>query len=119
MAESAVHKGSCHCGAVRFEAKTDLSRIIACNCSICAKQGLWLTFVPAADFKLTAGEGTLRDYQFGKKRIHHMVCATCGVEPFGHGAGKDGAEMYAVNVRCLDDVDIATLNPAPFDGKSL
>ena len=119
MAEKSVHEGGCHCGAVRFEAATDLGRVIACNCSICSKQGLWLTFVPGVDFKLVAGEDALRDYQFGKKRIHHMVCTTCGVEPFGHSTGKDGGEMYAVNVRCLDDVDVSTVTPTPFDGKKL
>lgn len=119
MADKSVHQGGCHCGAVRFEAATDMERVIACNCSICAKQGLWLTFVPAADFKLVAGEGALKDYQFGQKRIHHMVCSTCGVEPFGRGKNKDGADMFAVNVRCFDDVDISTLTPKPFDGKSL
>jgi hypothetical protein len=31
---------------------------------------------------------------------------------------RDGSNMVAVNVRCLDDVDIETLTPTPFDGKS-
>ena len=29
-----------------------------------------------------------------------------------------GEEMIAVNVRCLDDVDIAALKVTPFDGRS-
>jgi hypothetical protein len=119
MADVSAHQGGCHCGKVRFEAKTDLSKIISCNCSICAKQGLWLTFVPAKDFKLLSGEESLRDYQFATKRIHHMFCGDCGVEPFGRGAAPDGSETYAVNVRCLDGIDVATLTPAPFDGKKL
>ncbi|MEA2966592.1 MAG: hypothetical protein QOI46_6690, partial [Alphaproteobacteria bacterium] len=31
----------------------------------------------------------------------------------------NGDEMVAVNVRCLDDVDISALAPTPFDGRSL
>jgi hypothetical protein len=30
-----------------------------------------------------------------------------------------GSEQIAINVRCLDGVDITTLKPTPFDGKSL
>ncbi|MEO1919758.1 MAG: hypothetical protein ABGW81_08670 [Paracoccaceae bacterium] len=32
-----MHKGSCHCGAVSFEIKGDLSAPDACHCSICRK----------------------------------------------------------------------------------
>ncbi len=45
MAEVKTYTGGCHCGAVRFEAATDPAEAIACNCSHCAKHGLWLTFV--------------------------------------------------------------------------
>lgn len=114
-----MHKGGCHCGAVRYEVKADLSKIIACNCSICSKQGLWLTFVPSSDFKLISGEASLKDHQFASKRIHHLFCGTCGVESFARGKAKDGSDVIALNVRCLDDVDIAVLSPTPFDGKSL
>lgn len=119
MPEPEMHAGGCHCGKVRYEVATDLKTIIACNCSICAKQGLWLTFVPGRDFKLISGEAALKGYQFASKKIHHLFCGACGVESFARGKGKDGSEMIAINVRCLDDVDISKLSPAPFNGKSL
>jgi hypothetical protein len=119
MADVNTYQGGCHCGRVRFQAELDLSQIIACNCSICSKHGLWLAFTPAAKFTLLSGEGDLVDYQFGKKTIHHRHCGTCGVETFGTGTAPDGTQTVAVNVRCLDDVDLTTLTPAPFDGKSL
>jgi hypothetical protein len=40
MPEVRTYEGGCHCGAVRFEAKTDLGQVITCTCSICAKHGL-------------------------------------------------------------------------------
>jgi hypothetical protein len=119
MSGPAMHKGGCHCGKVRYEVATDLKNIVACNCSICSKQGLWLTFVPGPEFKLVSGETSLKDYQFKDKKIHHMFCDACGVESFARGKAKDGSDMIALNVRCLDDVDIASLTPTPFDGKSL
>ena len=55
---------------------------------------------------------------FNKHVIKHHFCPTCGCSPFGMGEQK-GVLMAAVNVRCLDGVDISALGPKPFDGKSL
>ena len=116
---TSTYSGSCHCGKVRFEATADPAQAIACNCSICQKHGLILTFVGDGDFKLIAGESELGDYQFNRHVIHHRFCKTCGVEPFARGAKPDGTPMIAINVRCLDGVDVATLAPKPFDGRKL
>ena len=78
-----------------------------------------LTFVPAAQFALISGADDLTDYQFNKKIVHHLFCRTCGIGSFARGLGPDGSEMIAVNVRCLDDIDLDALTPMPFDGKSL
>ena len=118
MAEAKKYTGGCHCGQARFEVTADLSTVISCNCSICHKRGLLLTFVPPEQFKLVAGEEkALVDYQFNKKVIHHLFCKTCGVRSFGRGVGPQGP-MVAINTRCLDDVDANTLNIQHFDGKS-
>ena len=119
MAETKTYAGGCHCGKVRFEVKTDVSRVLACNCSICSKAGWLLAFAPVEQFTLLSGEDVLSDYQFGKKRAHHLFCAGCGVRSFSRGKAPDGREMYAVNVRCLDGVDVDALTITPFDGKSL
>ena len=114
-----TYTGGCHCGEVRFEVTTDLGNVVACNCSICQKRGALWSFVPPANFALRAGAENLKDYQFGKKSIHHLFCPQCGVGAFSRGTNPKGDEMIAVNVRCLDDVDAAALNPTPFDGRSL
>jgi hypothetical protein len=120
MAEAKKYTGGCHCGQARFEVTADLSTVISCNCSICSKRGLLLTFVPPEQFKLVAGdEKALTDYQFNKKVIHHLFCPACGVESFGTGTGPDGKTMYAINVRCLDGVDLGALKLTPFDGRSM
>ncbi len=117
MAEANTHSGGCHCGRVRFEAATDLSTVIACNCSICSKKGLMLTFVPDEAFRLVDGYDFLVDYQFNKHVIHHLSCGRCGVEPFARGTAPDGKAMVAVNVRCLDGVDLDAVTPTPFNGR--
>jgi len=109
-----TYQGSCHCGAVRFEADTDLAGgTFRCNCSICFKSRAWMAAVPAPSFRLLAGEADLRDYQFGQKRIHHRFCAHCGVRPFSQVQDPKGNKMYAVRVNCLDGVDAKELVDAP------
>jgi hypothetical protein len=119
MAESKKYEGSCHCGNVRFEVQTSLDTVLQCNCSICSRAGYLLAFVPADQFKLLSGAGAQSDYQFNKKHIHHMFCSTCGVRSFGHGKGPDGTEMYAINVRTLDGVDLDALQVKKVNGKAL
>jgi hypothetical protein len=41
------------------------------------------------------------------------------VRSFARGAMPDGTEMRAINVRCLDDVDVSTLTLTPIDGKNM
>lgn len=109
--------GSCHCGKVKFEAVMVLEKAISCNCSICSKRGSLLDFIPESQFTLISGAENLTDYQFNKKVIHHMFCSTCGILPFGKGSMPDGTKMIAVNVRCLDNFDINTLNIQMVNGK--
>jgi hypothetical protein len=119
MAETKNCTGGCHCGNVRFDVNVDLTQVLDCNCSICKKRGALWAFAPADKFALRAGDEALTDYQFGKKTIHHLFCAQCGVGAFSRGQTPDGKEVVAINVRCLDDVDVASLKTTPFDGKSL
>ena len=118
MSEAKKYSGSCHCGKVRYEVTTDLAKVMACNCSICSKKAHLLTFVEPEHFTLKSGEGALTDYQFNKMNIHHLFCSTCGIESFARGKKRDGASMVAVNVRCLEGVDVSALTVAQVDGKS-
>ena len=114
-----AHRGGCHCGNVRYEVDADLREVMECNCSICSKTGSRLAFVPPEQFRLLSGGNQLSDYQFKTKTIHHLFCPVCGIRSFARGKGPDGREMIAINVRCLEDVDINSLPVRPFDGRSL
>ena len=111
------HRGSCHCGAVSFEAKGEFTQAISCNCSICQKKGSLLAFVPETAFKLVSGEAALTDYQFGKKNIHHTFCKTCGVTPFSSGQAPDGTKVKAPEPwKKLPGIAIGTAPGLPFHG---
>ena len=112
------HTGGCHCGKVRYQVQLDLDGpVISCNCSMCGKKGTLLSFAPAENFKLQQGEGEMTSYKFNHKVIDHLFCSTCGVTSFARGS-KDGKPIVAINTRCLDGVDPASLDVMHFDGKS-
>jgi hypothetical protein len=98
----------------------DIAEVIACNCSRCRRLGSLLAFAPLTQFKLLSGDAELTTYEFNRHMIHHKFCTTCGIQSFAIGRNpKTGAEMAAINVRCLDDVDADACKVRNVDGKSL
>lgn len=120
MTEQRTYQGSCHCGAVRYEAKSPpIEQAMSCNCSMCRRKGSLLAFIPATDFTLQSGGELLTDYQFNKHVLHHLFCRSCGVTSFVRGAKPDGTAMIALNVRCIDDIDPDKIKVMHFDGKNV
>ena len=104
-----TYAGSCHCGAVRFEADIDLDQGSSrCNCSYCAKVRVWFAFARGAErFRLLDGSG-VSEYRWtppGESEAHltFTFCRTCGVRTFARGELEAlGGTFHAVSVPVLD-----------------
>jgi hypothetical protein len=111
-------KGSCHCGAVKFEVRTTLTPATRCNCSLCRRKGALMTATfTAADLKIVSGEDALTLYQFNTRTARHFFCKHCGVYPF-HQTRKDPL-LWRANIGCLEGVDPYTLEFSVANGASL
>ncbi|MDC7690414.1 GFA family protein [Vogesella indigofera] len=109
-----TYHGSCHCGAVTFEADLDLSQpTYRCNCSICRRTRFWPAIARAGQFRLLTGQAELTQYLFNTRKNQHYFCKHCGVRCFGIGTETPTGLMYGVNLGCLDDVSDTELAQAP------
>jgi hypothetical protein len=111
-----THTGGCHCGAVRYSVTGEITNPITCNCSHCSKKGFILWFVDNAAFTLEQGADTLTSYQFNKKQIDHVFCKQCGTQSFARGVAFP---QVAINVRCLDNIDVNALTTTEYNGKEV
>lgn len=116
-----TYKGSCHCGAVRFEADLDLTQpSFRCNCSICRRNRFWPAVAMPDGFRLISGEEMLTEYLFNTRKNQHFFCKICGVRPFGIGNETPIGKMYGVNIGCLEEPTEEELSRIPItyvDGK--
>jgi hypothetical protein len=115
-----TYQGSCHCGAVRFEADLDLTQpTYRCNCSICRRTRSWVAVAGADGVRVLQGEGELTKYLFNTRRNEHWFCRHCGVRPYGIGTDTPMGRMYGVNIGCLSGLteeELSQLTVTRVDG---
>ena len=123
-----AYSGSCHCGDVRFEVDADIDHVRVCDCSICRKRGALNFRVEEEDFRLATPLENLSLYQWGGMTAKDYFCPRCGILPFRRPSKPTAGETqqgilpftgWAVNVRCLDDIDIETLPQKTIHGSAL
>ena len=109
-----TYQGSCHCGAVRFEAELDLAQsTYRCNCSICRRTRFWAAVASPDGFRLLAGEAEMTPYLFNTRKNQHYFCRHCGVRAFGIGTETPIGKMYGINLGCLENVTDEELSEVP------
>lgn len=113
-----LYKGSCHCGKIAFEMEGEIDGAMACNCSICSRKGSLLWFVPRGRLRLLTPEENISTYMFNKHVIKHRFCPVCGIHPFGEGTDPKGVATAAINIRCIEGIDLESVPVQHFDGRS-
>ncbi len=112
------YTGSCHCGKVAFEVDGEIGTALACNCSICQRKGSLLWFVPRTSFRLTTPEDAASTYTFNKHLIKHRFCAHCGIHPYAEAIDPKGNPTAAINIRCIEGIDLDAVKVNHFDGRA-
>jgi hypothetical protein len=114
------YRGSCHCGKVAYEVQGEVDSAMACNCSMCQRKGSLLWFVPMTQFELKTPDENASTYLFNKHVIKHRFCANCGIHPYAEAIHpKTGVPMAAINIRCLEGIDLDKVPVTHFDGRAL
>ncbi len=113
-----LYKGSCQCGKVAFEAEGEIKGGLACNCSMCSRRASLLWFIPQGSLKLTTPEDAAASYTFNKHVIRHRFCPVCGIHTHGEGVDPKGNRIAAVNLRCIEGLDLDALPVQHYDGRA-
>jgi hypothetical protein len=110
-----IHRGGCHCGALRYALETELPvaqlPLRACQCSFCRHHGARSTSDPQGWLEFEVRDpGQVTRYQFGLKTADFLICARCGVY-----VGATIRYHAVINANTLDDVAQLTQPETPMD----
>ena len=99
--------GSCHCGAIAFEADIDPSRVRVCHCTDCQKLSgtAFRVTAPCAepDFHLLRGNPRiyLKTADSGRRR-QQAFCGDCGSPLFATSDDPAGTRTLGLRIGALD-----------------
>jgi hypothetical protein len=102
-----TYKGSCHCGKVQFEVDADFDHVRVCDCSICRRRGALIHRVEEKCLRLLTPIEELSLYQWHTKTAKDYFCPICGILSFRRP--RTAPELWGVNVRCLEGVDLSSI----------
>jgi hypothetical protein len=111
-------RGSCHCGALRFEVDADVSRGGSrCNCSVCTKLAAFNGIVKPEAFRALCDEAALGQYRFGSVSTR-FFCKHCGTHCYGRGTLPEvGGEFVSFSYNTIDELELSELPVIYWDGR--
>jgi hypothetical protein len=109
-------KGSCHCGAVRYELAEAPEWLTICNCSLCRRVGALWAHVDRATARVSHDGDATFTYVQGDKRVALHTCKTCGCTTHWTSLMAEASTRMGINCRMAEPGDIAALRVRNFDG---
>ncbi len=109
-------KGSCHCGAVKFELNDEPEWLTRCNCSYCRRAGWLLAHTEVAKVELDYAPGDVIKYIHGDKMLYFVSCKHCGCTTHWEGLDLEPTSRMAVNVLMAPPEEIDGIRVRHFDG---
>jgi hypothetical protein len=107
MSDSMQVHGSCHCGAIEFEAAVDPTRVTICHCTACQTLTgtAYRVTVPASaeGFRLIRGSPKtyIKVADSGNRRAQ-VFCADCGSHLYSH-ADIESPDRFGLRIGCLQE----------------
>jgi hypothetical protein len=110
-------QGSCHCGAVRFEAAHTPTELRDCNCSLCRRLGVRWAYYKLIDVTFS---GVTEAYIQGDKTLATHRCVTCGCVmywlPLPAPDDKEPYDRMGVNTRLCEPAALTGIRVRLLDG---
>ncbi len=111
-----MYQGSCHCGKVRFSFDQKPTKYTDCDCSVCIQKGSKHHLLEEGAFRLLSPSSHLSLYQFGTMAAKHYFCSNCGIHT--HCNSRVFPNRIAVNLNCVPDVDLSSVERFYYNGAS-
>ncbi|MDH3234873.1 MAG: GFA family protein [Alphaproteobacteria bacterium] len=102
--------GSCHCGAITYEAEVDPAMVRVCHCSDCQTMSgapfRAIVIAKEADFRVLSGEpkNYVKTAESGNKRAQGF-CGECGTPIYATSHGDDGPKIYGLRLGAIKQRD--------------
>ena len=109
-------RGSCHCGAVSYEMRSQPRHAVECNCTICRSLGTVWGHGVDEDITITAAPDATLAYSRGDKELAFHTCKTCGSTTHYVTIAGDYMGRMAVNLRLAEPGTIEAVGLRHFDG---
>jgi hypothetical protein len=112
-----MFRGSCHCGAVKFDVDAPIVELTTCDCSLCAMRGAVMAKIPENALRVYQGENLLTLYQWNTRRAQHYFCSRCGVYVFHRK--RAAPDHFGVSAFCLDEFDVTSVPIRATEGANM
>jgi hypothetical protein len=125
---------TCHCGATRIELPHTPEKAGECNCTFCSRTGAVWGYYKPGELNITS-DSSGKFYSASGFGNEHHFCANCGMQTWGVSPdwssvynsdgtpkGETGAmptgQIFAVNLRLVDDFDWSSVQIEKMDGRN-